>query len=186
MRVLYAGQFTFVKGPSVVAETIARLAEMHGAAQFTWLCGEAHHESVRRLLSSVENRVRIANWKTQDDLRDLYDSHGILLFPSLFEGFGKVFLEAMARGLCVVASDEGGMHDLIRHGTNGFVAPVGDSARLAELVSALLTDQRLFSETSQAARKTALPYSWERAARTTLAFYERLLRWSAQRATADR
>ena len=69
-------------------------------------------------------------------LVQVYDRHGVFLFPSFFEGFGKAFLEAMSRGLVVIASDVGGMHDLIRDGENGFLVAPGDAAALAMRVPA--------------------------------------------------
>ena len=51
------------------------------------------------------------------------------LYSSLFEGFGKVALEAMARGLCVIASDVGSMRDVIHSGQDGVLIPHFESAK---------------------------------------------------------
>jgi glycosyltransferase involved in cell wall biosynthesis len=108
-------------------------------------------------------------------LRDVYDAHGIFLCPSFFEGFGKVFLEAMSRGLCVVASDVGGMHDVITSGTDGVVVPPGDANAIADSVQAIVCNPARASAMSVAAAVTARQYSWERVARELAAFYERRL-----------
>jgi glycosyltransferase involved in cell wall biosynthesis len=173
-RFLYVGQFAFVKGPNVLAEVIRILAGRFPQACFTWVCGAAHHPQVRALLREAAPRCELLPWVRQEELRRVYDEHGIFLFPSLFEGFGKAFLEAMARGLCVVASQEGGMRDLIRHGENGFLAPPGDADRTADLAAAVLQDPELFLRVGRAARQTAALYSWDRVARETVAFYQRL------------
>ena len=103
-RVLHVAQFAFFKAPTITAGAMNLLARAEPDLQFTWVCD---------LTPEANRRAEILHWTTQDALRDIYDRHGIFLFPSFFEGFGKAFLEAMSRGLCVVASDVGGMHDLI-------------------------------------------------------------------------
>ncbi len=129
-RVLYVGQFAFFKAPAVTADAMRRLAIRFPRASFTWVCEASHHDAVRVLLGEVAPRVTFHDWMPQAKLREVYDQHGVLLFPSLFEGFGKVFLEAMARGLCVAASDAGGMCDVIRTGDNGWLVPMRATPRL--------------------------------------------------------
>lgn len=165
-RLLYVGQFAFVKAPMVLAAAIEHLPH-----RVTWVCDRAHHESVRAMLSEKANaRLELVHWTSQDALRSIYDSHGVFLFPSFFEGFGKAFLEAMSRGLVVVASHTGGMRDIIRHGENGLLVPPGDSEALAAAVLALDFDPA--HRMSTAAAATAREYTWARVARETAAFYE--------------
>jgi len=170
-RVLYVGQFTFVKAPMIVAEAMSSLASDPGL-QFTWVCDRRHHAAVRELLRT--DRVELLDWTTSDRLMDIYDQHGIFLFPSFFEGFGKAFLEAMSRGLCVVASDAGGMHDVIDHGRSGVLVPPGDAAGVAAAVRSLQSDPARAKQMSAAAATAARGYTWERVARETAAFYQRL------------
>jgi glycosyltransferase involved in cell wall biosynthesis len=164
-RVLYVGQFAFFKAPTIVAEAMRKLA---GESELTWVCAPQHHEQVRALVPSV----RVQSWMPEDALRQVYDTHGIFLFPSYYEGFGKVFLEAMSRGMCVVASDVGGAHDVIAHGRDGMLVPPGDSDAIASAVRSL--DLERASAMSDAAAQTARAYSWARVANETAAFYERL------------
>lgn len=174
-RVLYVGQYAFIKGPRLVAEVYRGLAERFGDVELTWVCDPGHHDLVRTKLGPHAARCRLIPWMKQAQLRDVYDEHGIFLFPSLFEGFGKAFLEAMSRGLAVVASDEGGMHDLIENGENGLLAPVGDGGQLVEQLSRVLRDPDLYTRLARRARATALQYSWDRVGRETAEFYEHLL-----------
>jgi glycosyltransferase involved in cell wall biosynthesis len=137
----------------------------------TWVCDRAHHATIRAMLSAGANaRLDLLHWTSQEELRSIYDAHGFFLFPSFFEGFGKAFLEAMSRGCVVVASDVGGMHDIIRHGENGVLVPPGDARALADAVQAIDFDRA--ARMSAAAAQTAREYTWERVARETAAFYD--------------
>jgi glycosyltransferase involved in cell wall biosynthesis len=104
--------------------------------------------------------VQLLGWQPREALRDIFDRHGLFLFPSFTEGFGKVFLEAMARGLAVVATDQGGARDLLRSGHTGFLAPVGDVAALAASVRRLRADPELIARIGAEARRTAERHTW--------------------------
>jgi glycosyltransferase involved in cell wall biosynthesis len=65
----------------------------------------------------------------------------LFLLPSETESFGLAALEAMACGLPVVASDVGGLPEVVAHGETGLLAPVGDIAAMARHVARLLGDQ---------------------------------------------
>jgi len=175
-RVLNVGQFAFVKGPMIAAAAMNQLAAAQPDLRFTWVCDRASEASIRALLTAEANAMlEVVPWTTQEALRDLYDAHGIFLFPSFFEGFGKAFLEAMSRGLCVAASNTGGMHDVITSGTDGVLVPPGDAHAVADSVLAIVHDPARASAMSDAAAVTARRYTWERVARELTALYENRL-----------
>ncbi|HEX2060534.1 MAG TPA: glycosyltransferase family 4 protein, partial [Thermoanaerobaculia bacterium] len=165
-RVLYAGQFAFVKAPMIVAEAMNRIGN---EATFTWVCAREHHDRVRALLAPGL-RVELRDWMPQSELRALYDASGIFLFPSFYEGFGKAPLEAMSRGACVVASRIGGMRDVIESDSGVLVEP-GDAAATADAALALLRDLPRATAMSAAAARRARQYSWSRTAAEIAAFY---------------
>ena len=76
--------------------------------------------------------------------------------PSELEGFGLAALEAMACGVPPVATNVGGVPELVTHGVDGYLEAVGDIAAQAARVVALLSDPRLHEKMAQAARHTAL------------------------------
>lgn len=172
-RVLYVGQFAFFKAPMIVASAIDELSNAEGQIEFTWVCSRNDHAKVRAMLTGrARDRVRLLDWMTQEELMQVYDSHGVFLFPSFFEGFGKVFLEAMSRGLCVVAADNGGAHDVITHEVDGLLTPTGDVEAMTKGCLRLISNPEEAIEISHAAAETARSYTWERVARETVAFYE--------------
>lgn len=176
-RVLNVGQFAFVKGPMIAADALNRLATAKPQLRFTWVCDRASETRIRELLTAEANALlEVVPWTTQDALRDIYDAHGIFLFPSFFEGFGKAFLEAMSRGLCVVASNVGGMRDVIDSGRDGVLVPAGDAGAITDAVLAIVRDPGRAGTMSVAAAATARQYTWDRVARELAAFYENRLR----------
>jgi glycosyltransferase involved in cell wall biosynthesis len=171
-RLLFVGQHVFFKAPMVLAEALADLLAADPRLSATWVCEPAAHEAVRaRLDPAVAGRVRLLGWMPQRELMQVYDEHGVFLFPSFTEGFGKVFLEAMARGLCVVATDQGGARDVIRSGENGVKVPVGDARALASEARALIADHDASRRICDAARTTATAYTWTRVASALADFY---------------
>jgi glycosyltransferase involved in cell wall biosynthesis len=128
----------------------------------------------------VRGLVRVNESNRQIEERSMmhqYRSHEILLFPSLYEGFGMVFLEGMASGMAVVASPTGGVPDIIRHDENGYLVPIGDPDALAAAVEELIGHPETRQHLGEAARVTASQLTWERIAERTLDCY----RTTAQR-----
>jgi glycosyltransferase involved in cell wall biosynthesis len=77
----------------------------------------------------------------------------MFVLPSVHEGFGLVFLEAMYCGLPVVASSSGGQTDFLRDGETGFLVPVGDVDALADKILRLGRDEALRKEISEFNRR---------------------------------
>ena len=91
-----------------------------------------------------------------DDVVPLLKAADVLLLPSETESFGLVALEAMASGVPVVASDVGGLPEVVEHGVTGFLAPVGDVDAMAGFCLKLLADCAGAKTYAQAARKRAV------------------------------
>lgn len=167
-HVLYVGQFAFFKAPAIVAAAMRALAAQ--GLRCTWVCSRAHHADVRALLGGAP--VELLDWMPAARLIEVYDAHGIFLFPSYYEGFGKAFLEAMSRGLCVVATRVGGARDVITDGKDGMLVEPGDADAIGDAVRSI--DLARAEAMSAAAARTARAYTWQRVARETAAFYDSL------------
>ena len=106
----------------------------------------------------------------------LYSSIDLLMQTSLWEGTPICLLEAMAFAKPVVATSVGGVPDVIDDGVSGFLAPTGDSARLAELAIDILNDDALRLKTGAAAAEIVLRrHSHEVWAMRHLAIYNSVL-----------
>jgi glycogen(starch) synthase len=111
-------------------------------------------------------------WVTHDELELLYGAAAVVACPSRREGFGVVCAEAMAHGRAVVASDVGGLRDLVVDGETGILVPPGDVPALREALERLLADPGLRRRLGAAGRERARDrFSWKRVIDETLRAY---------------
>lgn len=90
-----------------------------------------------------------------DSVAPLLAGADCFLLPSETESFGLSALEALACGVPVVASDVGGLPEVVRHGETGFLHPVGDVDAMAHSAIALLSDSARWQHMSEAAARDA-------------------------------
>lgn len=118
----------------------------------------------------LEDRVIFTGFVADSDLPLLMNAADLLAFPSLYEGFGIPPLEAMACGTPVVASNTSSIPEVV-----GDAALLFDPYNVEEIANAMyraLTNEQLRDELRQKGFKRAKQFSWEKAARETLAVYE--------------
>jgi glycosyltransferase involved in cell wall biosynthesis len=126
----------------------------------------------RRL--GVDGAVVFAGYQT--DVVPAYAAMDVFVLPSRYEGFGIVFLEAMALGVPVVGTRVIGSEDAVVDGVTGLLVPHGDAPALAAAVLRLFSDGALREAIrTQAARKVAQDHSRESMAAHTESFYRELL-----------
>jgi N-acetyl-alpha-D-glucosaminyl L-malate synthase BshA len=110
------------------------------------------------------------------DVVTILQGSDVFLLPSETESFGLGALEAMACGVPVVASNVGGLPEVVWNGETGFLAPVGDVEEMARQVRRLLTDMDLHARMSRAARsRVEAHFQLEPAVDRYQAVYRRLV-----------
>jgi glycosyltransferase involved in cell wall biosynthesis len=109
--------------------------------------------------------VTFLGWVPNTELPPYYRAAAVSVIPSLEEGFGIPAAEAMGCEVPVVASDAGGLPEVIEDGVTGFVVPRGDSQALAAAIGALLADPDRGKRMGRAGRERALRlFDWDRTA----------------------
>lgn len=113
----------------------------------------------------VDFRGRVSN----EELRQAYATTNVFVLPAVFdtrqdtEGLGVVLLEAMNYSVPVIASDIGGITDIVQHDRTGILVPPGDEPALANALSRVLTDAALSRTLGEAGRQRLHDaFSWER------------------------
>ena len=115
-------------------------------------------------------------WVAHDELLRLYGRAAVVACPSHREGYGIACAEAMAHGRPVVASDVGGLRDLVVDGETGLLVPPGDVAALRAALERLLADPELRDRLGGAGRERIRErFSWARAVAQTVTAYENAL-----------
>lgn len=112
----------------------------------------------------------------QENIYTILSVGDVFLMPSEQESFGLAALEAMSCGVPCVTSNAGGLPEVVREGVSGFMAPVGDVDKMAELTLKILDNPQLKETLSQGARSYAFSnFHAEKIVPQYLQLYERVL-----------
>jgi glycosyltransferase involved in cell wall biosynthesis len=153
---LYSGRLDEAKGVDIALEAFAA-SRLRGAADFV-LAGDGPERAA--LEARAVGNVRFIGAQTPASLRRLYHSADMLVFPSRYDPWGLVVNEAACARLAAVASDgAGATRDLLRHGENALVVPVGDLGALRDAFDALVDDPGLARRLGDAAGAIAVTNS---------------------------
>jgi glycosyltransferase involved in cell wall biosynthesis len=124
----------------------------------------------------VRHRVKVVPVATPPELARAIGVAKILLFPTLYEGFGLVVVEGMRAGLAVVTTPTGAGIDAVRDGETGLIVPIGDERATEAAVGRLLDDDALRLRLAESARAEARKRTWRRSGEELLGCYESALR----------
>jgi len=176
--VAYVGRITRQKGLPVLLRAAERLDP---AVQLVICAGQADTEELAAEVGSLAEGLRrarpgvvwISGMLPRREVIQILSHATVFACPSLYEPLGIVNLEAMACGTAVVASDVGGIPEVVQHGRTGLLVPPGDPGLLAEAIGALVADPGRAAAMGRAGRRRAAEeFSWAAVAAQTAALYE--------------
>jgi N-acetyl-alpha-D-glucosaminyl L-malate synthase BshA len=148
--VMHLSNFRPVKRIDSVVEVFARIAARLPSVLL--LVGDGPEVlTARRVARQLGVMDRVQLLGAQENVLPLLSIADLFLLPSEQESFGLAALEAMSCGVPVVASNAGGLPEVIEHGVTGFLHPVGDVEAMAASGIALLTDAVLHERIAGAA-----------------------------------
>jgi N-acetyl-alpha-D-glucosaminyl L-malate synthase BshA len=151
---MHISNFRPVKRVGDVVDIFARVSAKMPARLL--LVGEGPELSkVQWQVESLGLSDRVTFLGKQDDVAQVISVADLLLLPSEKESFGLVALEAMACGVPTIGSLAGGIPELVAHGSTGFLAPVGDTERMAEYAIRLLGDDAMYARFREACLERA-------------------------------
>lgn len=177
---LFCGTWTEMKGIDYLIDGYTRLAAGGRPPPLTILGGAAPEAVIReRFPPAARPHLRVLDRLPEDDVMAAYRAHDVLLFPSSYEGYGMVLLEAMTQRLPVVATPVGAAAELVRDGDTGLLVPVRRGDLLAAAAARLMADPPLRRRLADRAFDVTRGRTWAAAAAATLAVYEQAVRDAA-------
>ena len=123
-------------------------------------------EKLEALAQSVNANIRFLGAKTKEELRTIYASSDIFVVPSITakdgdkEGVPTAIIEAMASELPVIASDSGGIADIVEDGINGYLVEEKDVSELSTKIKDLLSNEKQRINFARNARLTAESFDY--------------------------
>ncbi len=155
IRVLFVGGLSQQKGISYFFEA---LQGMEGRIEAT-MVGRGRVEQCPALQEALARVNYIPSLPHEEVLR-LMATQDLLIFPSLFEGFGLVVTEAMSQGTPVITTDRTCGPDIITHGVDGWIVKAGTAAPIKDLLEDLLKNPEKLATAGRNALATASRRPW--------------------------
>jgi glycosyltransferase involved in cell wall biosynthesis len=175
---LFCGAWDRVKGTPYLVGAFQQLAEKGRPVPLTILgCGLPAPDVLASLPEVLRPHVTIIDRVSEEEVVAEYRRHDLLVFPSTYEGFGLVVLEAMSQGLPVVATPVGCVLDLLRDGETGAIVPLRNSTALAEAVTRLMACPTERARIGANAAVSVASMSWRRTATRTIDVYRKALKF---------
>jgi glycosyltransferase involved in cell wall biosynthesis len=144
---------------------------LYGRAAVTVERERQFERDVREL--GLQDAVILTGPISDAELSSLHQRATLFVFPSLYEGFGLPVLEAMAAGLCTVASNQSAMAEVL--GEAGVQIDTSDPTLLATTISSLLDNPKRRADLGHAGRRRSSQFTPDLMARGTMAVYEKAL-----------
>ena len=158
LRLVLPGRVTREKGHAVAVQACKRLLDEGRDLKLEILGDGPLRGTVERQVQSlgIGDRVTVHSVDGHEAFLRRVATADICLVPSLHEGLGIVALEAMQLGVPLIASDVGGLSEIVEHRRTGLLVPPGDVDALAGACSELMKNQRLKNSLSKAAKRHVL------------------------------
>jgi len=174
--VVFSGRMVREKGAHLLIEAIWRLRQEGIPAKLVVVgAGDRSHLERRVEELGISPYVYFTGYVHDDVLLRLYRVADAACFPSLYEPFGIVALEAMAAGVPVVVSDAGGLKEIVEHDRTGTVVWRNNVESLVWGLRRVLTDRGHVAAMAQVARQVVRErFNWDRVAAQTAEVYKRV------------
>ena len=155
----FVGQISNGKGIGTLIKASPGIIAAYPNVVFVVAGADAVREKgLTRGMQELASRLGVSDYFTflgkRNDVPQILNAVDLLVVPSLAEAFGKVIIEAMACRKCVIASNVGGIPEIIRDGENGILVPPGDGESLGRSIVSLLENDKLRMRMAEAGYQT--------------------------------
>lgn len=137
--VLFVGNLLPIKGIPVLLKAVRILHNRgHQSVRLDLIGDGPQRNRYSRLAARLDAHARFLGRLSNDRVLDRLGDYRVLVLSSYYETFGIVLIEALSRGVPVVASNVGAVPEIVRDGIDGILVPAGDPRKLAEGIAAAL------------------------------------------------
>lgn len=176
--ILFFGSLTPRKGPQILLSAMKSVLRRHPDAYLVLSGNGSLKENLiaTATKNSLKDSVIFTGYVPENLKPSYYRAADIFVLPSFSEAFPLTLLEAGAAGLPIIATDVGGVSDILHDGINGVITKTGDPEDLADKIVSLLDDDELREKLGKKGQMLAEQYSWEKVAEETEKVYLDLIR----------
>ncbi len=156
-RILHNSNFRPLKRADDVLRVFSQVNEKI-PCELVFIGDGPERSRVEKMVHELGLAAEVRFLGKQHNVADVLKQGDVFVLPSVTESFGLAALEALSCGVPVVASDVGGLPEVIQNGECGFLTPLGDLAAMSDAIVRMFSDEDLHARMSIAARKTALEH----------------------------
>ena len=170
-----SGRLEPVKGPEFLIKAASSIISQYPNTFFLFAGDGSLSQDLKKkaLDLGIEKNIVFLGWR--EDVAKIISIFDVFCLPSLNEGMGRVLVEAMALGKPIVASNAGGIPDLVTHGKNGFLVPPKNSNELAKYIQILLEDKEKRVKMGLAGKQMTMNFSKEIMVKKIAELYRQLM-----------
>lgn len=176
--ILFLGRLVYEKGIQHLISAMPKILKGYHDAKLVIAGKGGMLDDLKAQVSSMglDNKVCFAGYLNSKQVCKMYKAADISVFPSTYEPFGIVALEAMLAGNPVVVSDVGGLNEIVTHGVDGMKSYAGNPNSIADSILALLYDHQLCDNIVKKAKaKVREEYNWTKIAQDTHFIYQKAI-----------
>ncbi len=176
--ILFMGRLVYEKGVQHLISAMPKILEGYHDAKLIIAGKGGMTEELKAQVEAMGlgDKVYFTGYLNAKQVSKMYKCADISVFPSTYEPFGIVALEAMLAGIPTVVSDVGGLNEIIEHKIDGMKSYAGNPNSLADSILELLLNPELCSKvTKKAKQKVKNEYNWAKIAQDTYFTYEKAI-----------
>ena len=176
--ILYVGRLVYEKGVQHLIAAMPKILSNYNDAKLIIAGRGGMIDELRAEASNLglNDKIYFTGYLNSKQVQKMYKCADVAVFPSTYEPFGIVALEAMLAGVPTVVSDVGGLDEIVTHGVDGMKSYAGNANSIADSVTALLYDHQLATNVSKKAKqKVKDQFNWEKIAQDTHFTYEKAI-----------
>ena len=176
--ILFMGRLVYEKGVQHLISAMPKILEGYHDSKLVIAGRGGMIDELKAQVDSMglSQKVYFTGYLNAKQVAKMYKCADISVFPSTYEPFGIVALEAMLAGVPTVVSDVGGLNEIVDHGVNGMKSYAGNPNSLADSILALLLNPALCDKViKQAKAKVKNEYNWAKIAQDTYFTYEKAI-----------